>query len=724
MKTERPGRMSSARPLPAPTAAPLLAVLAGLAVGIPSLVGVISYTAIIYSGPLAPHLGPAVALAMAGAAVMAALAAGRADLPGTVWGPQVATTLVLALMAANLAGALRDAEPAVVQGSVALTIMLATVLVGVAKVAVGTARLGDLFRYLPYPVLGGFLAATGWLICVRAIGLAAGTSGITGLLAPAALAGWVPAVVLGGLMLAVVRRTGQGFMILPLLLGAFAAFHLWLALAGLDAAEARQRGLLLGDFGSGVALALPPLGQADLWAVLGVLPKAALLAGVALVTAMMYFVGLETVTRRAGDLDADLRRLGGANVVAGLTGGMPGSTAPSQTMLGLRIAGGASRLVPLAVAGVFVAAIFAGGSLLSLLPTALVAAMLIYSGADFLHHWLWTELRRMPVPDRAIVFAMLATGALAGLLPAVGLGVAIAAGRFVLAYARLDIVRSRTTGAERRSTTERAADAAALLDARGAETVIVELRGFLFFGSGHRLRGLVDAETEGPGPPLRELVLDFHRVQGVDVSLAVHLAAIARGLERRGARLWLTGLPLQDRAMLEARGLPPNVRLGGSIDAALAEIEGGVLAEAAAAPSEDTPLAALLDAATRDGQGDFPVETLRAGELVLRAGAASEDMVLIQRGTLVAELPMAGGPLVVARFLPGAVVGEIGFYAGTPRTATVRAETDCTIRRIGTAAVERLSAADPARAADLHRMIGAMLAGRLARTTRLLRQLN
>jgi SulP family sulfate permease len=723
MKTERPGRMSSARPLPAPAVGPLLAVPAGLAVGIPALVGVISYAAIIYSGPLAPYLGPAVALAMAGAAVMAALAAGRAELPGTVWGPQVATTLVLALMAAELAGVLRDAEPAVVQGSVALTIMVATVLVGVAKVAVGTARLGDLFRYLPYPVLGGFLAATGWLICMRAVGFAGGTTGQAGLFAPAALAGWLPAVALGGLMLALVRRTGQGFFILPLLLGAFAAFHLWLALAGLDPAEARARGLLLGDFGPGVALALPPLDQADLWAVLGVLPKAVVLSGVALVTAMMHFVGLETVTRREGDLDGDLRRLGVANVATGIAGGMPGSTAPSQTVLGLRIAGGASRLIPLAVAGVFVAAILAGGSLLSLVPTALVGGMLIYSGADFLHHWLWTELRRMPVPDRAIVLAMLATGALAGLLPAVGLGVAIAAGRFVLAYARLDIVRSRTTGAERRSTTERAAEAAALLDARGAETVIVELRGFLFFGSGHRLRSLVDAETEGLGPPLRNLVLDFARVQGVDVSLAVHLAAIARGLDLRGARLWLTGLPLRDKAGLAARGLPPSVRLGGTIDAALAEIEAGVLAEATAT-AEGTALAALLDAAARDGQGDFPVETLRAGEVVLRAGAASGDMVLIERGALVAELPMSGGPLVVARFLPGAVVGEIGFYAGTPRTATVRAETDCSIRRIGTAAVERLSAADPARAAALHRMIGAMLAGRLLRTTRLLRHLN
>jgi sulfate permease, SulP family len=104
MKTERPGRVTATATVAAPTAGPLVAVLAGLAVGIPSVVGVISYSVIIYSGPLAPHLGPGVALAMAGAAIMAALAAGWADYPGTVWGPQVSTTLVLALMAAELAG--------------------------------------------------------------------------------------------------------------------------------------------------------------------------------------------------------------------------------------------------------------------------------------------------------------------------------------------------------------------------------------------------------------------------------------------------------------------------------------------------------------------------------------------------------------------------------------------------------------------------------------------
>jgi sulfate permease, SulP family len=721
MKTERPGRISSARPLPAPSAEPFLAVLAGLAVGIPSLVGVISYTAIIYSGPLAPHLGLGVALAMTGAAIMAALAAGWADLPGTVWGPQVATTLVIALMTAEVAGGLRGADAAVVQGSVVLTVALAAVLVGAAKIAVGVVRLGDLFRYLPYPVLGGFLAATGWLICVRAVGFAAGTADPARLFEPATLAGWLPAVALGLLMLALVRRTGQGFLILPVLLLAFATFHLWLEFAGPDPVVARERGLLLGSFGPGVALAVPPVGAADLWAVLAVLPKAVVLIGVALVTAMMHFVGLETATRRQGDLDGDLRRLGAANVAAGLAGGMPGSTAPSQTMLGLGIAGGASRLVPLTVAGVFVAAIVAGGSFLSVLPTALVAAMLIYTGGDFLYHWIWVERRRMPGPDRAIVLAMLGTGAAAGLLSAVALGVAIAAGRFVLAYARLDIVRARTTGEERRSTTERAPDAAAILDARGAETVIVELQGYLFFGSGHRVHALVEAEAAREGT-LRDLVLDFRRVQGIDVSLAVHLAAIARGLDRRGARLWMTGLDPRDRAMLAARGLPPSARLGGSLDAALAEIEAGALAAATAETAEGTALGTLLDAVAQGEPGLFPVKTVPAGAVLLRAGAPSEGMILIERGALQAELSVVGGPLVVARFLPGAVVGEIGFYAGTPRTATVRAETDSTIRRIDAATVARLSAADPARAAALHRQIGAMLAGRLARTTRLLRQ--
>ena len=78
----------------------------------------------------------------------------------------------------------------------------------------------------------------------------------------------------------------------------------------------------------------------------------------------------------------------------------------------------------------------------------------------------------------------------------------------------------------------------------------------------------------------------------------------------------------------------------------------------------------------------------------------------------------------VATFLPGAVVGEIGLYAGTPRTATVVADVESVVRKVTRDSLERLSEADPALARDFHAMVAGLLARRLTRTTALLREVN
>lgn len=78
----------------------------------------------------------------------------------------------------------------------------------------------------------------------------------------------------------------------------------------------------------------------------------------------------------------------------------------------------------------------------------------------------------------------------------------------------------------------------------------------------------------------------------------------------------------------------------------------------------------------------------------------------------------------VATFLPGAIVGEIGLYAGTPRTATVVADVESVIRRVTRANLDRLSEENPAVARDFHALVAGLLARRLTRTTALLREVN
>ena len=52
--------------------------------------------------------------------------------------------------------------------------LVVTVLCGAVFFALGKFKLGNLVRFVPYPVVGGFLAGTGWLLLKGGIYVASG----------------------------------------------------------------------------------------------------------------------------------------------------------------------------------------------------------------------------------------------------------------------------------------------------------------------------------------------------------------------------------------------------------------------------------------------------------------------------------------------------------------------------------------------------------------------
>jgi SulP family sulfate permease len=159
-----------------------------------------------------------------------------------------------------------------------------------------------------------------------------------------------------------------------------------------------------------------------------------------------------------------------------------------------------------------------------------------------------------------------------------------------------------------------------------------------------------------------------------------------------------------------------------TLDDVLLYVEEAILAHpepggAMAAPS-------FLDevrAATVGGDLDALLERieLTEGTELIAEGAVSRDIYVLESGILRAEVARQDGSrLVVARFLPGAVIGEIAFYAGLPRTAAVIADTAARLTRIDAV---RLGAGDAQLAAAFHRAVATRLAQRLTRTTQLVR---
>jgi SulP family sulfate permease len=67
---------------------------------------------------------------------------------------------------------------------------------------------------------------------------------------------------------------------------------------------------------------------------------------------------------------------------------------------------------------------------------------------------------------------------------------------------------------------------------------------------------------------------------------------------------------------------------------------------------------------------------------------------------------------------PGAVVGELALYLGTPRTASVVTDTPSVVYRLSRQTMDELAETEPALAAALHRLFAMLLAERLADTLR------
>ncbi|HZB91610.1 MAG TPA: SpoIIE family protein phosphatase [Stellaceae bacterium] len=93
-------------------------------------------------------------------------------------------------------------------------------------------------------------------------------------------------------------------------------------------------------------------------------------------------------------------------------------------------------------------------------------------------------------------------------------------------------------------------------------------------------------------------------------------------------------------------------------------------------------LAALSDAALADLLEDSQLLDIGAGERLMSQGAMSDAVYLVMTGHADVTVDTAYGPVPVARLSGNVLIGEIGVFAGVPRTATVCACTPLTALRI------------------------------------------
>jgi sulfate permease, SulP family len=137
--------------------------------GVVSVVYCVSYAALIFSGPLGPWLSYGVAATFISATVGAFVVALRSSLPFTIAGPDSSTSVVTATLVATFAGwAVANSATDHLLESALIVTALSSALVGILLCGLGLGRAGRAIRFVPYPVFGGFLGATGLLMVAGA----------------------------------------------------------------------------------------------------------------------------------------------------------------------------------------------------------------------------------------------------------------------------------------------------------------------------------------------------------------------------------------------------------------------------------------------------------------------------------------------------------------------------------------------------------------------------
>jgi sulfate permease, SulP family len=678
-------------------------VWGGLAAMLVALPSAIAFGLIIYSPLGADFAAQGAVVGILGTIAIGLVAPAFGGAPRLISAPCGPAAAVLAAFVVGLVG--RDAAGAghaYAPATVIVLLALLALIAGGLQVLFGLAGGGRIIKYIPYPVVAGYLSGVGVIIFLgqvpKLLGLAKGTHLWAGLAAPSLWKG--PSVLVGVITIAVMVLAPKITRHVPapiLALGAGLLTYFALGGAHHELLTLADNSLVIGPIGGGggfgwaeIAMRWSALGQLGVAEFQVVLVPAVTLAVLLSIDTLKTCVILDALTRSRHNSNRELVGQGLGNMASALAGGMPGAGTMGATLINLG-SGGRTRLSSI-LEGVFALTAFVLiGRLVAWVPIAALAGILMVIAFRMVDRNVFQLLRqRSTVFDFLVVVAVVGTAVLFNLMAASGVGVGLAILLFLREQIRGSVVRRKTYGSQTHSRMRRLPEEMAVLEAQGSETVICELQGSLFFGTTDQLF----TELANDLTSCRNVILDMRRVQTVDFTATHLLDQIEGRLAERQGLLILAHLPPslptgQDlRAYFDEIGLVKpsrSVRVFGEVDEALEWTENRLLETAGLrASGPETPLALHeihlfkgIDAEVLAALTPCAEErSYQQGQTVFQHGDSGEEIYLIRCGSVRVVLPLRGGrQRHLATFGRGDFFGDMAFISPAARSADAVAAT-------------------------------------------------
>jgi SulP family sulfate permease len=354
-----------------------------------------------------------------------------------------------------------------------------------------------------------------------------------------------------------------------------------------------------------------------------------------------------------------------------------------------------------------------------------LSGLLLFLGASMLYDWLVRTHRKLSPGDYAIVLLILVCIVNMGYLQGALVGIIAASVMFVVRYSRIRTVKHRLTAGEYASYVERSNDDRRLLNEHGERIVVFKLQGYLFFGTANSLFEEVrEAVLESPRGAGHTVILDFRLVSGSDSSAVFSFVKLLHLLDEQGTRLCLSGVSAELHRMLDSEGVvgngPGKALVFQSLDQALEIAEESLLHGVRDSREEAQSLHEWLEAELQDAQiTDRIIPYLqrlevKSGDSVCRQGEASDEIYLAVSGRISIILKSSPREEIRLRTMASrTMVGEMGFFRGAIRAASVVADQTTVLYCLSRSSFERMRTEDPAACNSFQELVIRVLSNRL-----------
>ncbi len=714
----------------------------GISSAIMSLPGNIVFGLIAFAPLGSQYAGQGIMAAMYCSIFAGLFASVFGSTPAMISGPKAPVSLVFSAVIVQLLASRHIQMIHPDQCSTVLTLAFMVVFAGgILQVVFGLLRFGNLIKFIPYPVIAGFLNGTAILIILSQVwtflGIPAQKS-LYDLLKYFHLVmplNMLIAVVTAMVMWKASKITNKiPASVVSLVIGSI--FYYSLMGLGLGNHLGQTIGLLPVKAPSPQYILEFPcvfsnLNGMELLPIL--LPAAFGIAMLSSIDSLLSSVSMQSLTYKRSNANQELFAQGIGNMVSACFGGLSAAGFVARSHVNYQ-AGGRTRVSGVISSMVVLLILFLFSPLIGMIPYAVMTGIILVVALQIVDKWSLQLIRDIFSPEIThkkvflhnffVIFAVTLATAVFNLIVAVGLGLGLSILIFVVKMST-SVVRRSYRGSVFHSKNQRDEKLIELLHEHGDRICVLELEGTLFFGSADSLANEIEDLSHAGAT---YIILDIKRLNGIDSTGARILDQICRQLKNQQKHLAISYLKkenplrqlLHDMDLIDFIG-EENVfpdtdqALEYFEDRLLDKITGGILYD------KETP---LFDLQALQGLGieQFTVlepflerKHYHKGETVFKEGDKDNALYFITRGSadVTITLPGTNHKKRLQSFSSGTIFGEIALLDAKPRSANVEAKEDLVCYKLTMEAFVQLQEMYPQISITILKNISRIMASRL-----------